>query len=503
MVYQSTGILRELRNEASSGVLACSGPRSQTGTGRVQKGRKTYVAAERNGSVMKGGAFTLVLVAGLTPILVFALLVAGPTLGLVRWQPPVLWTTQFGVPGTYGPADGNGVTAVSATTTGLYAVGFAGRSPFNVNATTNYLFLNRYDLNGREVWSKHLPGTTGSAMNELDGISVGDNSVFITGSMNGSRFVQRDDLNGNTVWTNQVVGQHISVGSGEVFVGGGGGCFACGGNQLHAYDLDGNAVWNKTLVSVFSSTIYAGSGGIYVAGSGPGSPDAQAFVSKYDLNGTLLWTQRFDETGFTCSCYPTGLSGDSSGIYVSGSTSSAFPGHSLSRGSDAFVRKYDLNGNLLWTMQSGTPDLSDADTTQISVDPPGIYLLVTTFGTREFVMRYNSNGNYVWYAALEEGVGIFPPATISATNSIVYVGGATRDSRQAFITGLGQSSSLILFGLNPPFSFLLAGLLAAGVAISIFYLRRNWRKRVRRPPSTYDARLKTRSEPSFPIRKPA
>ncbi len=451
---------------------------------------------------MKGGAFTLVLVAGLTPILVFALLVVGPTLGLVRWQPPVLWTNQFGVPGLCeGSLYGNEVTAISTSTTGLYAVGSVGQSPCNLDTTTNYLFLNRYDFNGHEVWSKHLPGTTRSEINELESISVGDNSVFITGSMNGSGFVQRHDLDGNTVWTKQSEGQEVSVGSGEVFVGGGN--LFGGGNQLHAYDLDGNAVWNKTLVNVDSSTINAGSGGLYVAGSGPGSPDPQAFISKYDSSGTLLWTQRFDEPGFTCSCYPTGLSGDSSGIYVSGSTSSAFPGHSLSGGSDAFVRKYDLNGSLLWTAESGTPDLSDPDTTQISVDPPGIYLLVTTFGTREFVMRYNSNGNYVWYAALEEGLGSHPPATISAKNSIVYVGGATRDSRQAFITGLGQSSSLILFGLNPPFSFLLAGLLAASAIISILFLRRNWRKRVRRASSTYDATRKTRSEPSFPINKPA
>ncbi len=451
---------------------------------------------------MKGGAFGPVLAAALTPIIVFALLVVGPTLGLVRWAPPVLWTTQFGVPGIYSPGDGNGVTAVSATTTGLYAVGFAGRSPSNLNTTTNYLFLNRYDLNGNQVWSKHLPGTTGSAINELDAISVGDNSVFITGSMNGSAFVQRDDLNGNTVWTRQSEGQEVSVGSGEVFVGGGN-LPVFGGNQLHAYDLDGNAVWNKTLVNVASSTIYAGSRGLYVAGSGPGSPDTQAFVSKYDPNGTLSWTQRFDEPGFTCSCGPTGLLGDSSGIYVSGSTASEFPGHSLTSGSDAFVRKYDLNGNLLWTMQSGTPDLSHAVRTLISMDPPGIYLLITTNGTREFVMRYNSNGNYVWYAALEEGVGSFPPATISATNSIVYVGGATHDSGQAFITGLGQSSSLILFGVNPPFSFLLAGLLAASAIVSIFWLRRNWRNKVRRVRSNYGDTRKVRSEPRFPIKKPA
>ncbi len=439
---------------------------------------------------MKGGTFTLVLVAGLTPIIVFALLVVGPTLGLVRWQPPVLWTTQFGVPGICeGTGYGNEVTAISTSTTGLYAVGNVGQSPCNLDSSTNYLFLNRYDFNGNQVWSKQLPGTSGGHTNSINAISVGSSSVFIAGSINGSGFVQRDDLNGNEVWTRQSEGQDISVGSGEVLAGGGSD-LPSGGNKLLAYDSDGNKVWSKTLVNVTTSTIYAGSGGLYVAGFDALHPaDTQAFVSKYDPNGTLLWTQGFDESGFTCSCYPNGLSGDSSGTYVSGSIFVPFPGNS-----PTFVRKYELNGNLLWRVQSDNPDLSDAGRTLVSVDPTGIYLLEP-----RFVIRYDANGNHVWSVALKQ---VFLGA-ISVGADRIFVGGTDPDAGRAVITSLDQSSSLILFGVNPPFSFLLAGLLAASAIVSILWLRRNWRKRVRRPPSTYDARLKTRSEPSFPIRKPA
>ncbi len=252
--------------------------------------------------MMKPGAFTLVLVAGLAPILVFALLAVGPRLSLVRWEPPVLWTKQFGVPGTqefpYSAGYGNVVTAVSATTTGLYAVGFVGQHPANLNITTSYLFLNRYDLNGNEVWFKHFPGisTVDSnccgplQTNSIDSIAVESDSVFIAGRMNGTGFVQRDDLSGNTVWTKHVGGQ-VSIGSGEVFVG--------SYNQLLALDLDGNTLWNKT--SVYAGSIYAGSGGLYVTGYPPNYPDSdtQAFTSKYDPGGTLVWTRQFDENGFT------------------------------------------------------------------------------------------------------------------------------------------------------------------------------------------------------------
>ncbi len=467
---------------------------------------------------MKGGAFTLVLVAGATPILVFALLVFVPTLhpDLASWEPPLLWNTD--VAGFCDSQDctTNAVTGIYATSTGLYATGFVRPEPYPGvcrpgyqmycpdQNTTNYVFLNSYDFNGHEVWSIHLPGngTTVCTVlscnvnyDEIHGLSVGTDALYIVGSfLNNSAFVERRNLTGNTVWTRLFEAQAptVSVGSGEVFVD--------GGNKLFVYNIDGDSVWNKTLVSVTSSTIYAGPGGLYVAGIASYSYDTQAFVSKYDPSGTLLWNQQFDQPGFTCSCYPNALSGDSSGTYVSGHTLSAFPGHSLTSHSDEFVRKYDLNGNLLWTTQSGTPDLSDAGDTTISANPAGVYLLVMRYN---LVMRYDGNGNRAWSVALPADIAF---RTMSAGTDRVYVGGerVILPARKAVIISLGQSSSLILFGVNSPFSFLLAGLMAATLAVSTFWLGRKLKKKRARPTSAtrHDSR-KVPSDPTLPVWKPA
>lgn len=66
---------------------------------------------------MKVPTFIIVVLMGLTPILLVALLVITPTLTLVAWQPPKVWSNQFGP----SPGFQSGVSSVSATSDALYA----------------------------------------------------------------------------------------------------------------------------------------------------------------------------------------------------------------------------------------------------------------------------------------------------------------------------------------------------------------------------------------------
>src|SRR5207249_9020803 len=98
------------------------------------------------------------IAAAVTPLILLAILLVGPTLGLVKWQPSLLWKTEFGTPcGTPCTHIENAVTAFSADKTGLYAAGYVGgtASP-PVPADSNYSFLKRYDFNGGQVWSQKL-----------------------------------------------------------------------------------------------------------------------------------------------------------------------------------------------------------------------------------------------------------------------------------------------------------------------------------------------------------
>jgi hypothetical protein len=63
----------------------------------------------------------------------------------------------------------------------------------------------------------------------------------------------------------------------------------------------------------------------------------------------------------------------------------------------------------------------------------------------------------------------------------VYVGGEA--SNNAALSKYAQSSSLVLFGVNPPFSFGLVALLGGVVVLSLFWLRRQRKRGVRRPRS--------------------
>ena len=62
-----------------------------------------------------------VLAAGVTPILVIALVIFGTGLSPLQWQPPILWKRQFGTPN----AD-NSVTVLSGGASALYAGGYVG-----------------------------------------------------------------------------------------------------------------------------------------------------------------------------------------------------------------------------------------------------------------------------------------------------------------------------------------------------------------------------------------
>src|SRR5207247_2073037 len=124
------------------------------------------------------------------------------------------------------------------------------------------------------------------------------------------------------------------------------------------------------------------SSGVYVTGNTQGALSGQtnaggqdAFVQKYDANGNLLWTKQF---GTSALDQATGISGDSSGLYVTGFTSGALTGSNAGQ-EDVFLRKYDTSGNVVWTRQFGTNKSDEA--TAISADSSGVYIAGFTGGT--------------------------------------------------------------------------------------------------------------------------
>lgn len=100
-------------------------------------------------------------------------------------------------------------------------------------------------------------------------------------------------------------------------------------------------------------------GSLYVAGHTSGalagatpSGNQDGFLRRYDASGGELWTRQFGTSEYD---RPTGTATDGEGnVYVAGTTDGAFPGENSAGGADAFLRRYDASGTVVWTRQFGS-----------------------------------------------------------------------------------------------------------------------------------------------------
>src|SRR5262249_3762163 len=114
-------------------------------------------------------------------------------------------------------------------------------------------------------------------------------------------------------------------------------------------------------------------GSIYVVGRTFGAfPNqtnaggADAFVRKYDSDGNELWTRQF---GTSTPDIATSIAIASGGtVYVGGTTSGTFPGQISAGSTDIFIRKYDPSGNVLGTRQFGTTTIDQGASVGVTTD---------------------------------------------------------------------------------------------------------------------------------------
>ena len=140
------------------------------------------------------------------------------------------------------------------------------------------------------------------------------------------------------------------------------------GNQdawLGKYDTQGNLLWTKQLGTSdydFSFGVATDSNdNIYITGWTLGSLDgtpsagyADAWVAKYDTQGNLLWTEELGtSTSDTSWDVTTDINGN---VYITGETRGSLDVTPNAGLEDAWVAKYDTQGNLLWTEQLGTSE---------------------------------------------------------------------------------------------------------------------------------------------------
>jgi len=318
------------------------------------------------------------------------------------------WVSQFG---TDGP---DVATDIFSNSDGIYVVGATGDTLISREGTLSDAFVSLYNKGGRELWTKQF-GT--DKVDRVNGVIADSSGVYVVGRTDGKlsntsfgsgdAFLRKYDTNGMEIWTKQFgtpdmdIANGVTVDSSGVYVVGrtddpftGQKGYGLGDVFIRKYDTNGREIWTKqfgTEALDLAITSKSDSSGVYVAGivgggllggqtlegqtSAGGMSDA--FVAKYDKNGEELWIRQFGTPGLDIAI---GIDLDSTGVYIAGVGGASFAGSFTFEGqegegglSDAFVRKYNKDGKELWTHQFGTAGLDVA--TGVSVDSYNIFLV--------------------------------------------------------------------------------------------------------------------------------
>lgn len=276
-------------------------------------------------------------------------------------------------------AVGNGVVYIAGQTSGTMTN--------QTSAGKQDAFVRAYDFDGNELWTRQFGTSNDEYVEQVFVDST--NTAYVSGSTSGSlsgtsqgsydAYVRKYDSLGNSAFTLQY-GSPNAEGAAAVAVDASGNIFTCGATQGSLYgtnqgindfyvakfDSLGARLWAQQLGNggsdECSSLALAPGGGVYVGGLLMG----QAAIYRFDANGNEIWHSAFG----TSSTFLMTLGVDAIGnAYVAGGIDIALPGQVAYGGEDVFVRKYDVDGNDVWTRQLGSPSLDRA--LGIDVAPDG------------------------------------------------------------------------------------------------------------------------------------
>jgi hypothetical protein len=308
------------------------------------------------------------------------------------------WSTGFG-------------EAAVVDDSGVYVVGLDGGTWGDRPRTTVSVLL-KFDLDGGEQWVRSLSSIT----TDYHALAINASGVYVVGQ-SADMFVSARDVilqkytvDGLELWSHRFGTEWTDMprdaaadASGVYVVGDSWDLRDRDSTEsdsfISKYDQDGNELWTTRFAPTRNvlSGVAVGSSGIYIVGSQEDRPT----VWKFDLEGSHEWTRRLEQPIQEIA----DVAVDAESVYVAGTTLGALPGQSSKGGSDAFIRKYDAEGNQRWTRQfgalgfPGTPANDKAS--DVAVQAWGVYVAGTivrgTPGpTDAFARRFASDGTELW-----------------------------------------------------------------------------------------------------------
>jgi catechol 2,3-dioxygenase-like lactoylglutathione lyase family enzyme len=366
------------------------------------------------------------------------------------------WTQQLGSPG-----DDYAFGIAADRLGGIYMAGLTFGDLGSSNAGIDDAWVAKYDNSGNQLWTKQLGTSEGDRAYNMNTDSAGN--IYLTGTTKGilgknsagdwDAWIAKYDNNGNQLWIQQL-GSATTDDSRSTAIDNAGNTYLTGstwGNLagsnagkwdawIAQYDSSGNQIWAKQIGTPEEDHGYAiavdNQGNAYLAGYTQGNLFAanagnwDAWIAKYDRNGNQIWAQQL---GTPSEDQAKGIATDSQGnIYLTGWTEGAMS--SESQGSfDAWMAKYDPNGNQLWIQQLGSASSEGA--LDLSIDSEDrIHLTGNTWGdlantnagnNDAWVAEYNSDGNLLWKQQLGSAGGDLAFGVAVGEPGKLYIGGWT------------------------------------------------------------------------------
>ncbi len=182
-----------------------------------------------------------------------------------------------------------------------------------------------------------------------------------------------------------------------------------------------------------------GAGNVYIAGltygslAGAKKGGSDAWVAKYDADGQVIWTRQLGTAAYDVA---KGVATDAAGnVYLTGETAGSLGGPA-NGGYDAWVAKYTANGDRLWKKQLGTAVFDTAY--GVATDGAGnVYLAGTTkgslgganIGERDaWLAKYAAGGKLIWTRQLGTEADDQAKGVAADAAGNVYLAGQTGGS---------------------------------------------------------------------------
>ena len=294
---------------------------------------------------------------------------------------------------------------VVASDGGIIAAGYAGGSFGNGDLTGMTgrggadAIIVKFDNNGNVIWKKNFGGAYYDVFYSVTAVSDGIIAVgysvelsFSNGDFTGIKgkggedaIIVKYDNNGNIVWKKNF-----------------------GGSGDDRYNSVTVAPDGKIVAVGYSSSFNSGDW----AGIG-GRGDLDATIVKYDTNGTVIWKKNFGGSGIEVF---NSVTATSDGIIAVGSsdTFTKISGKADLNlvgkgGADAFIVKFDNNGNVIWKKNFGgsgsdtflsvtaAPDGGVVATGYSSAFNSGDWVGIAGKGQiNAIIVKYDNNGNVIW-----------------------------------------------------------------------------------------------------------